>query len=113
MSQRNRVRLLMLARLRQLMALDASMTCPHPVSLKNSSGSNQETLHPFSHICLPLIPFSYLTDRQEQIIYHPQSGGFEDALQRRALCEEPPKGELARKAPKEAANPFQPVVRNN
>jgi hypothetical protein len=57
----------MLARRRQLMALDASMTCPHPISLKNSNGSNQETLHRLSYICLPLIPFSYLTDRQEQL----------------------------------------------
>ncbi len=35
------------------------------------------------------------------INYHPQSGGFEDALQRRALCEEPPKGDQPGKLLKE------------
>jgi hypothetical protein len=37
-----------------------------------------------------------------QINYHPQSGGFEDAPQRGALCEEPPEGGSARKAPQGA-----------
>jgi hypothetical protein len=39
-----------------------------------------------------------------EIIYHPQSGGFEDAPQRGALCEEPPEGGSTRKAPQGATD---------